>query len=66
MKFVALALVLMMVTASCAATGRKTLEVEKDMKEDSNVNDDNGHHYIPRKDFGNYNNDGNNGGGIKP
>lgn len=68
MRFVAVALVLMMVTSSCSGAARKTLKVEMHMEEKQNVNDVNDHHSIPRKDYDNYNNGngGGGGGGIKP
>ena len=59
MRFLALALVLMM-ASSCLATNRKTMVVEMHEQEQrqlidamSNAND-NDHHNIPRKDFGSH------------
>ena len=59
MRFLALALVLMMVS-SCLATNRKTMMVETHEQEQpqlieamSNAND-NDHHNIPRQNFGPY------------
>ena len=59
MRFLALALVLMMVS-SCLATNRKTMMVEMHEQEQrqlidamSNAND-NDHHNIPRQNFGPY------------
>ena len=65
MRFLALALVLMM-ASSCLATNRKTMMVEMHEQEErqlieamSNAND-NDHHSIPRENFGPY------GGDYKP
>ena len=73
MRFLALALVLMMVN-SCLATNRKTLTVEMHEQEQqqlidqdiSNPNDNNDHHTMPRQDSSPYKNDNGNSGVAKP
>ena len=64
MRFLALALVLMMMVSSCLATNRKTLMVEMHEQEHqqlidqdmSKPDDSNDHHYIPREKFAPYDN----------
>ena len=64
MRFLALALVLMMMVSSCLATNRKTLMVEMHEQEQqqlidqdmSKPGDSNDHHYIPREKFAPYDN----------
>ena len=76
MRFLALALVLMM-ASSCLAADKKTLSAKMNMEAQKLLFDDekadveyggssvNNHHYIPREDFNNNNNGGggNNGNG---